>query len=1000
MSFAHSKIQPPQPRQGLLLPRPALERRLLEALGEHRVVLVQAPAGYGKTALLVHALGQRPPGEGTAWVSLDPGDDLHRLLECLLAALEPFDPPWRVAPEAILATALQGEPRARQLAVDELVNALDACELAHGALVLDDVHHLADEAGGHFLQRLAERLGPRWTLVLASRHELPFGLARLGAAGELALFGQADLQFSLDEVRALLARQAPGVSTSRAASATSGSRPAPNASGLAFDEATVVALHARTAGWAAGLRLALTGARGGHPGSAIDRQTFEFLTTEVLARIDPDLRAFLIGTSVLPELDEARCRALTGDPRSAAWLDDVERLGLFASVVDEATHTLRLHDLFREALQHRLRIERGSGAWQALLEQAAAGEPDPLRRIGLLLQAQRHEAAAAALPAIGWQLLFQGGTSTLLRLCEQFPAEVAAASAPIQQVLGLARWHSWDVRTAERHFAQAEALHAQRGDATGEATARGFRAVTLLSQGRLQTAQALVARLRAGLGGQQPVGPRSSRPSLAPATAHGATAPATTPADEAERRGRSDARLATLLAEGWLAVESGSYDDVAPRFAALLDMLEAENRLEHWWLVIPSPRIAACRGMDPLLGRWAAGVRAATGDKPLPLHTLALLALGWQALWRGRLDEAAAALHQADASASWTGQHVIARSHALALRALLQALGGDTAEALGGARARVESFPAGYGDWGRWQMLFFAAKIAALCSDFAAMRGWLAELEALGPTIPEIAPEQRHPVLGLRGLLAWHEGRAGEAEAHWREALAREERVDLFAQASELRVLLARAGLRRGDLAEAAAWLQPLLAPPTPQATAAAYPRGAVFAGEALRELAAADWQGRLGAPEVDTLRRWATALAQPSARERLGALAGATMTAATAAMAGDGAVHNRPGHGRATGVGGHRSDPHAPASAPDTGPGAAQDAIEALGPLTAREAEVLALVARGQSNKLIARALDLSPHTVKRHVANLLDKLAVASRSQAAAWYHAQRPAVPPRRR
>ena len=200
--------------------------------------------------------------------------------------------------------------------------------------------------------------------------------------------------------------------------------------------------------------------------------------------------------------------------------------------------------------------------------------------------------------------------------------------------------------------------------------------------------------------------------------------------------------------------------------------------------------------------------------------------------------------------------------------------------------------------------------------------------------------------------------------------------------------------------AQAERWLQPLLAPPTPQATAAAYPRGAVFAGEALRELAAADWQGRLGAPEIDTLQRWATALAQPSARERLGALPGATMTAATSAMAGDGAVHDRLGPGRATGVSGHRSDPHAPASAPDTGPGAAQDAIEALGPLTAREAEVLALVARGQSNKLIARALDLSPHTVKRHVANLLDKLAVASRSQAAAWYHAQRPAVPPRRR
>lgn len=51
----------------------------------------------------------------------------------------------------------------------------------------------------------------------------------------------------------------------------------------------------------------------------------------------------------------------------------------------------------------------------------------------------------------------------------------------------------------------------------------------------------------------------------------------------------------------------------------------------------------------------------------------------------------------------------------------------------------------------------------------------------------------------------------------------------------------------------------------------------------------------------------------------------------------------------------------------------------------------MLARVAAGQSNKLIAKALDLSPHTVKRHVANLFDKTGLASRGQAAAWWHAR---------
>ena len=68
-------------------------------------------------------------------------------------------------------------------------------------------------------------------------------------------------------------------------------------------------------------------------------------------------------------------------------------------------------------------------------------------------------------------------------------------------------------------------------------------------------------------------------------------------------------------------------------------------------------------------------------------------------------------------------------------------------------------------------------------------------------------------------------------------------------------------------------------------------------------------------------------------------------------------------------------------------------DATRTLAPLSEREREVLALLARGDSNKLIARAFDLSPHTVKRHVANILDKLGVDTRGQAAArWREAAR--------
>jgi LuxR family maltose regulon positive regulatory protein len=67
--------------------------------------------------------------------------------------------------------------------------------------------------------------------------------------------------------------------------------------------------------------------------------------------------------------------------------------------------------------------------------------------------------------------------------------------------------------------------------------------------------------------------------------------------------------------------------------------------------------------------------------------------------------------------------------------------------------------------------------------------------------------------------------------------------------------------------------------------------------------------------------------------------------------------------------------------------------AIKPAAGLSSREQEVLERIAAGDSNKLIARAFDLSPHTVKRHVANILDKLALDSRGRAAAWYRENRP-------
>jgi DNA-binding CsgD family transcriptional regulator/tetratricopeptide (TPR) repeat protein len=70
--------------------------------------------------------------------------------------------------------------------------------------------------------------------------------------------------------------------------------------------------------------------------------------------------------------------------------------------------------------------------------------------------------------------------------------------------------------------------------------------------------------------------------------------------------------------------------------------------------------------------------------------------------------------------------------------------------------------------------------------------------------------------------------------------------------------------------------------------------------------------------------------------------------------------------------------------------PSPAGDVLPRPGGLTSREIEVLRLVAEGRSNSQVGRELFISTKTASVHVSNIIAKLGVASRGEAAAWAHA----------
>ena len=340
-----TKLHLPRPRPGFV-PRPRLTERLDEGLAQG-LVLVCAPAGYGKTALLADWVqrGEHP----VAWLCLDPGDnDPARFWRHVVAALDRACPAIgeRVAP-------LLGPPAPSSYRglVTALINELaDRPGDDQALLVLDDYHLIDAEPVHESFAFLLEYQPPGLGVVLTSRSDPPLALSRLRARGQLAELRAAELRFTADEAAALLQQ-------------------APAGPGETLSDTAVTALTVRTEGWAAGLQLTVLSLRGqadveGFVSAFTGSHRFilDFLAEEVLEQQSDQVRTFLLETSVLERLSGDLCDAVTGRTGSQSLLEQVERAGLFLVPLDEVRGWWRYHHLFADLLRARLQQEQAGRA--------------------------------------------------------------------------------------------------------------------------------------------------------------------------------------------------------------------------------------------------------------------------------------------------------------------------------------------------------------------------------------------------------------------------------------------------------------------------------------------------------------------------------------------------------------------------------------------------------------------------------------------------------------
>lgn len=407
MEVIATRFYPPQ-REGRLVPRERLQP-LLERIREHRLVLIKAPAGYGKSTLMADIYRRfEQAGEPVVWLSMHDLDGSVEelalyLVKTLQRAVDGFG--------QLLESMLSGTetPSARAIGV-ELVNAFARLDRPV-AICLDDLHAVIDAPAEKLMATLLHDAPCRVRFIMSTRSIPGFGIARLHALGELMEIGADQLRFSEHEARGLLA--------------LAGHDPVPD------DVAALMV--AKTEGWAAALQLlslALDSGQelGGFLQSfrGTNREIASFLAEDVFNRQPAEVQEFLLRTCILNRFCAELCDAVGECDDSRQRIEQLERSSLFLFSLDPEGRWFRYHHLFEEFLQRRL-LERSvelkaqyhlrAGRW--FVAHQLNGEA-----FAHLIAAGDMHGAAGILDEQCVQLIYRGQGWSMMGWVAQIPEEV------------------------------------------------------------------------------------------------------------------------------------------------------------------------------------------------------------------------------------------------------------------------------------------------------------------------------------------------------------------------------------------------------------------------------------------------------------------------------------------------------------------------------------------------------------------------------------------------
>ncbi len=450
LPISRIKVRIPHRRRELIT-----RTRLIDAIYEQlekRLLLIVAPAGYGKTSLLVDLAQQSELPVG--WLSLDALDqDPQRFLRYLIAAVAEKFPSFGRDSLAALESMASIEQDEERLLV-AITNEINAQVNEHFILILDDYHLVANVSFiNHVISRFLQLTGEHVHLILSTRNlpnlpDAPLMIARNQVGG----LSFEELSFCLEEIQQLFKQN----------------------NGMSLSPEDAQSLVDETEGWIAAIHLT-----NGHPGILPElhplestRELFDFFSKEVLLRQPEQVRRFMLMTSVFDAFDVSLCERVLEplvEEKQLDWpvLFETVRTGnLFSAPLDNDGRWMRYHHLFQHFLRSQLQYEQPVLAWhiQQNLARAYEEREDWEAALDVYARLDDYENQARLLTQMGMIFVMAGRILTLANWLDKLPGDVVSSHPALVSLLGTVHTHRGDNRQALELYDLAESKLRENGN--------------------------------------------------------------------------------------------------------------------------------------------------------------------------------------------------------------------------------------------------------------------------------------------------------------------------------------------------------------------------------------------------------------------------------------------------------------------------------------------------------------------------------------------------------